>query len=539
MKHYKLKSVFSPFFLFLSAAIISVPPSGFAEAQSGEAPSQAGAQAALPTESITISQDEVRALEVPFEIVGYESSSKSVKILRSKGRRLEIKGVEPGYSDISLNSNSMSKTFKVHVTNSLASLYRDLCKDISDFSEVTAEMSHNAITLRGEISKYSRYLAFMNILDKYRDSYRNYVAYKPGPEMFDSLRRQLVDAGFKVENDIPKKAGTVGMKISAGILTFYGRMLCDNDIEEIKKIVSSQKWLSAGPNPTEVVYNLEVDDTQLDVNVVIVGVTRSQLARMGNSGANGTVLSVDLQSWFRYLAGELPPGLGSDAPQKSGFGGLAYMNTGIQGARQFIGENGGSDFRDGGHVTLTSNSKGVQQAVYENGGTLNVEIHGRDVADLKEINFGLTIKVSGGLVKADKVRLILEVEKSLAPIKQDDDYLQRKTRSKSEIVCNLGQTAVISGQRELTRTKSDSGYAFLRHVPVLSSLFGYEEENVEELQLLILVSPQIAGNGVEMLSKPSAETSGVEGDVSKRIAPDADELRENSNKSRAEKIFTW
>lgn len=523
----------------MSAAIISVPPSGFAEAQSGEAPSQAGAQAALPTESVTISQDEVRALEVPFEIVGCESSSKSVKILRSKGRRLEIKGVEPGYSDISLNSNSMSKTFKVHVTNSLASLYRDLCKDISDFSEVTAEMSHNAITLRGEISKYSRYLAFMNILDKYRDSYRNYVAYKPGPEMFDSLRRQLVDAGFKVENDIPKKAGTVGMKISAGILTFYGRMLCDNDIEEIKKIVSSQKWLSAGPNPTEVVYNLEVDDTQLDVNVVIVGVTRSQLARMGNSGANGTVLSVDLQSWFRYLAGELPPGLGSDVPQKSGFGGLAYMNTGIQGAIQFFGENGVSDFRDGGHVTLTSNSKGVQQAVYENGGTLNVEIHGRDVADLKEINFGLTIKVSGGLVKADKVRLILEVEKSLAPIKQDDDYLQRKTRSKSEIVCNLGQTAVISGQRELTRTKSDSGYAFLRHVPVLSSLFGYEEENVEELQLLILVSPQIAGNGVEMLSKPSAETSGVEGDVSKRIAPDADELRENSNKSRAEKMFTW
>ena len=512
MKYYKLKSAFSPFLLLLSAAIVAVPTSGFAEAQSGEAPSQAGSQAALPTESVTISQDEVRTLEVPFEIIGYESSSKSVKILRSKGRRLEIKGVEPGYADISLNSNSMSKTFKVHVTNSLASLYRDLCKDISDFSEVTAEMSHNAITLRGEISKYSRYLAFMNILDKYRDSYRNYVAYKPGPEMFDSLRRQLVDAGFKVENDIPKKAGTVGMKISSGILTFYGRMLCDNDIEEIKKIVSSQKWLSAGPNPTEVVYNLEVDDTQLDVNVVIVGVTRSQLARMGNSGANGTVLSVDLQSWFRYLAGELPPGLGSDAPQKSGFGGLAYMNTGIQGAIQFFGENGG---------------------------TLNVEIHGRDVADLKEINFGLTIKVSGGLVKADKVRLILEVEKSLAPIKQDDDYLQRKTRSKSEIVCNLGQTAVISGQREITRTKSDSGYAFLRHVPVLSSLFGYEEENVEELQLLILVSPQIAGNAVEMLSKPSAETSGVEGDVSKGIAPDADELRENSNKSRAEKMFTW
>ena len=59
------------------------------------------------------------------------------------------------------------------------------------------------------------------------------------------------------------------------------------------------------------------------------------------------------------------------------------------------------------------------------------------MADLKEINFGLTIKVSGGLVTSDKVRLILEVEKSLAPIKQDDDYLQRKTKSKTEYCTNI------------------------------------------------------------------------------------------------------
>lgn len=129
----------------------------------------------------------------------------------------------------------MSKTFKVHVTNSLASLYRDLCKDISDFSEVTAEMSHNAITLRGEISKYSRYLAFMNILDKYRDSYRNYVAYKPGPEMFDSLRRQLVDAGIQGRERPSRKRPDCRHENFVGHSHFYGRMLCDNDIEEIKK----------------------------------------------------------------------------------------------------------------------------------------------------------------------------------------------------------------------------------------------------------------------------------------------------------------
>lgn len=508
------------------------------DAQPAESAAPTGA-AALPTESLSMAQDEVRTLEVPFEILSAQSSSKSVKILRNRGRRIEVQGVEPGSADLFLFSESLSKTFRILVTNSLASLYRDLCRDISDFSEVSAEMSHNAITLRGEFSKYSRYLAFKNIVDKYGESYRNYVVYKPGAEMFDSLKKQLSDAGFKFADGIPEEAGVLGMKFSPGILTFYGKLLCDADLEAVKKIVASQKWLSAGSNPTEVVYNLEVVDTQLDVNVVVVGVTRSQLERMGNSDANGTVISLDLQGWFRFLAGELPPGLGGDAPQSSGVGGLAYMNTGIRGAIQFFGANGVSDFRDGGHVTLTSNSKGVDQAVFENGGTLNVKIYGEDVAELKEINYGLTIKVSGGLVKSDRVRLILDIEKSLAPIKQDDDYLQRKTKTKSEIICKLGQTAILAGQREFTRTKSDSGYAFLRHVPLLNSIFGYEEESVEELQLLILVSPMLAKSGVEMVSQPSAETSGVEGQVLKSASPDVERLRDDSKKSRQEKIFTW
>ncbi len=522
----------TPFFAALGLSNLAAQSAAKNSAQQESA-------ATLPAESLSISQDEVRSLEVPFEISACQSSSRCVKILKTSGRKIEIQGIEPGTSDVLLSSQSVSKTFKVSVTNPLASIYRDLQRDIADFSEVSVEMSRNAITLRGEISNYSRYVAFKNILDKYRDSCRNYVSYKPGPEMFESLKKQLTDAGFSVESGIPKEAGVLGMKISSGILTFYGKMLCDADVEDVKKIVSSQDWLAVGANPIPVVYNLEVDDTQLDVNVVVVGVTRSQLERMGNSDANGTVISLDLQGWFKTLAGELPPGLGSDAPQSSGLGGLAYMNTGIKGAIQFFGANGVSDFRDGGHVTLTSNSKNVEQAIYENGGTLNVKVYGQDVADLKEINFGLTIKVSGGLIKSDKVRLVLDIEKSLAPIKQDEDYLQRKTKSKSEIVCHLNQTAILAGQREITHTKSDSGYAFLRHVPLLGSVFGYEEDNVEELQLLILVSPQLAKNGVEMASKPSAETSAVESETSKSIEAASKTLRDNSNKSRGEKIFTW
>ena len=62
---------------------------------------------------------------------------------------------------------------------------------------------------------------------------------------------------------------------------------------------------------------------------------------------------------------------------------------------------------------------------------------------------------------------------------------------------------------------------------------------MEELQLLILVSPQIAKNGVKMTSKPSAETAGVEDEISKSTNGKSEELRTNANKSTGEKMFTW
>ena len=76
-------------------------------------------------------------------------------------------------------------------------------------------------------------------------------------------------------------------------------------------------------------------------------------------------------------------------------------------------------------------------------------------------------------------------------------------------------------------------------MPILDSLFGYDEENVEELQLLILVSPQISKSGVEMASKPSSETANVEDEVSNSLEAQSSKLRENSKKSKGEKMFTW
>ena len=292
-------------------------------------------------------------------------------------------------------------------------------------------------------------------------------------------------------------------------------MLCENDIATVKRILASQVWLSPewNGNSMRAVTDLTVADTQLDVGIVFVGVTRTQLERLGNSSADGTVLSWNLIAWFRALAGGAPDSL---AGTSGGQGLYSYLNTDLKGSLVFFGNNGIADFRDGGHVTLTSNSKNF--AVYENGGTLNVKVYSQDTAELKPINFGLKLKVRGGLIRSNEVRLEFDLEKSLAPIKQDEDYFQRSTKTTAEIVCPLNKTAVIAGQRELTYSGSGpEGYAFLRHIPVISWFAASEENQGEELQLLILACPRIANRKVQMTSVPSDETALVEKTVSRSV----------------------
>ena len=144
-----------------------------------------------------------------------------------------------------------------------------------------------------------------------------------------------------------------------------------NDIATVKRILASQVWLSPewNGNSMRAVTDLTVADTQLDVGIVFVGVTRTQLERLGNSSADGTVLSWNLIAWFRALAGGAPDSL---AGTSGGQGLYSYLNTDLKGSLVFS-EQRHCRFPGRGHVTLTSNSKNF--AVYENGGTLNVKVY--------------------------------------------------------------------------------------------------------------------------------------------------------------------
>ena len=498
----------------------------------------AGQPVSLPPERVSISTGETRRFEVPFVIERYRSSTLHARVAQVEGRAFEMEGVSAGNAVVTVWSQGINKEFQVTVSSSLMPIYRELSRELGDLPEVSVELSDETLTLRGEITRTVRWDYFRRVVKRYEDRCRNYVTFHPGPELFEELEKQLAAAGYPITDKIsPQKPGQLKLQVSNGVLTVSGYLLCEDDIAAVKRILASLKWLSPEWNDgaMRVETDLRMADTQLDVGVVFVGVTRTQLERLGNSSADGTVLSWNLIAWFRALAGAAPDEL---AGASGGKGLYSYLNTDLKGSLIFFGNNGISDFRDAGHVTLTNNSKNF--ATYENGGTLNVKVYGQDTAELKPIEFGLKLKMRGGLVRADEARLELELEKSLAPIKQDEDYFQRSTKATTEILCPLNQTAVIAGQKDLTYSSSGpGGYAFLRHIPVINWFTSSSEEQQEEMLLLILVSPRIAGSPVALTSLPSDDTREVEESISRVVEEKSEKAREQESRGWFEKMFTW
>ena len=219
-------------------------------------------------------------------------------------------------------------------------------------------------------------------------------------------------------------------------------------------------------------------------------------------------------------------------------GGSATLESNLKGSLLFFGSNGISDFRDAGHITLTSNSS--TNTEFENGGTRSIKVTSRDTADLKTIEFGLKYKAKASLLDDNTVQLELELERSLPPVRDGDDYVQRKTKTKTSFICPLGKTAIIAGQKELTFTHNGPrGYAFIRHIPVLNWFFSFKDDFGEEMQILILVSPELMHQDVKLDAHPSQENRQLEKEVSTRVGEQEKEVREREQHNWFRRMFNW
>ena len=500
---------------------------------------KADMQPGMVAEPLSITSGEKRLVNLPFPIESCKSNSATVKIESVTGSTFEFAGITPGKAIITVVAGGIEKQFNVTVFNSTLQTYQELGRLLEEIPEVTLEMRDDGLTLMGVIANPMHWSYFRRIIKNFNGRCNNYVTFQPDANLIGGLKKQLEDAGFPVvEKSGIMHPGKLSFQLRGSILTIYGSLYSDLQIKRVQKILASQEWLNPdwNGNNFRVETELNVAPTQIDLGVVFVGVTRTQLERLGNSSANGVVASWDVIGWFKALYGGSPDAFTNHGDQH--VGGSALLQSNLKGSLVFFGDHGISDFRDAGHITLTNNSS--EDATFENGGTRSVMVYGKETADMKEINFGLKYKARGVLLEDNMVKLTLEFERSLEPVKVDNDYVQRKSKTRTELLCPLGKTAVIAGQKEITFTKNGpTGYAFLRHVPILNWFFSFEEDSGEQIQLLILVCPELMHQNTKMETRPSAETATLEKDVFEKVNSENQKVLKKEKSSWFRRMFTW
>ena len=489
-------------------------------------------------EQVSITVGEKRVLSVPFSIDSCKSDSSNIKIERVSGSTFEISGSSPGQAVIIVHAGGLEKEYHVTVYNSTLQTYQELSRLLEELPEITLQMYNGGLVLRGIVTQPIHWDYFRRIMQSYNGRCDNYVSFIPDAKLVSDLKKQLADAGFPVEDKSgPEYPGKLTMNLTGTVLTVRGYLYSEQGVQTVQSILSAQRWLNPDWNANNVTLqtDLKIAPAQIDLGVVFVGVKRTQLERFGNAQADGTVLTWDVVNWFKALYGGTMDVIDSHGSQHAGTS--VTLKTNLKGSLVFFGQNGVSDFRDAGHITLTSNGG---ESSFENGGTRQVKVYGENSADMKEIEFGLKYKAQAFLQEDNTVKLDIDLERSLPPVRDDDDYVQSKSKTKTSLICPLGQTAIIAGQKELTFTQSGpSGYAFLRHIPIINWFASSSEDKGEENQILILVSPELMHQDTQMSSRPSEENATLEQEVSERVNEEYQEVQENERKSWFQRMFTW
>lgn len=142
-------------------------------------------------------------------------------------------------------------------------------------------------------------------------------------------------------------------------------------------------------------------------------------------------------------------------------------------------------------------------AEFQSGGELVFQVNGIENGDIKPYPFGIQLTVTPTLLKSrsdsGEEQILLEVEASRTSIlglifaennPLGDDVSFDKTRVKSTAVLGLDQTLILSGLYQRESRNRDSGFPWLRKVPVLEWFFANETEVDDVQSTVILITPR-------------------------------------------------
>jgi Flp pilus assembly secretin CpaC len=490
---------------------------------------------AADAQPVSVSVGKMELINLPFPIQGFRVADQTVVKVETLGpQQLRVMGLRAGTTDLQVTGDgSVSALFAISVQENINAVLSAVKRDLDNVPEVDVTINLGRIILKGEVSSIEHWKYLQKVVDLYKDSVANLVTFQPTPEVMLSLKAAFEKSGLKVvDTDTPggKTApGSVSLKFSGNNIFISGQVYSQKDKDRIIQIVEAQNWLtipkrqevkegasasaSAADDPrVKALLDLEVIPTMLEMDVVFVGVTDVEDKQIGVNLAKAGLIVLDSTS--AGFQGNLDN-------KSSGWAGSYTINSGLQGALKFFAGSGPGRFQTAGHMTFKNDSP--EWRTYHSGGTLKVKVATRDATSLEDVDYGLIMKIKGGLLDAATAAVDVNLELSY-PVPVGTDYDLKRNRIETTLNCPIGKTMVLAGMKSLVEQTSNEGVPFLRSVPAISWFFSEKNNRKEDSKVLILLSPQIAG-------APTADAA----PVSTQTAPALEESSKTNEQREREK----
>jgi len=479
---------------------------------------------AQEAEKVSLGIGVLKVVDLPFAMQNYRLSSPDIiKLETFSEKQLRIIGQKQGTCELEVIGAGMTKRFSVTVVDSVRQVYDKLRVDLDTLPELDISINQDYIAIKGEISSIKNWEHLQKVLPMYTGVCKSYATFRPAPEMILNMKKLLEQSGYVVsETPIPTEPGQVGFQFAQNVITVSGSVYHPTDLATIKTLFSTQNWIStegtAGDGKVRLIMNLKVDPTMIDVGTVYVGITKSEGETLGSK--NNSFFGFNPSAFYDIVRGS---GNGS-----------AVMSVGLNSMIKFMADSGITRFKTAGHLTFISNNESKKEATFHNGGTMYIRVSGQNTGDLKEVQYGLQMTVSGGLTGGNKVKLDIAIERSDPPVLNTaGDYGQRKSAISTSVICDMNKTVVLGGLKELVEGTSKSGLPILRNTPILQWFVSEDGNSLSDMQLLILISPRVQTNETQIKIPPSALTANT---LEKAEKTNAQTIKEGK---RYHGFWTW
>ena len=439
--------------------------------------------------------------------------------------QIRVTGLAVGKSDLHLTAGTVSKLYTVTVNDNVRDVFNALRRDLDSVPEVEISINGNRVVLKGEVSNIDGWETLRRVLPAYGSSVTDLTVFRPAPEIVLSLKKLFEKAGFKVAQDVTDLSpGTLSLQSEKNTLILTGTVYCQDDLDTIRQLISTQNWLSTDgkdpSKPVRFISKVVTKPTLLDVGAVFVGVKQSETSAIGaNLLKNGIKIGqgFNFSTIFEGRTNQ-SYNLGADAG--------TILNL--------MAESGCKRFHRSGHLSFMSNENNEFKVLHE-GGTLKVRVYGGSggTGTLNDVPYGFIMRVRGGLIGSDRVKLDIQIEVSTPALQENNDYDLKQTKISTTVVARLGETVALGGMKDMVEESSGpSGIPYLRKIPVLNWVCAEKSDSFNDSQVLLLIYPQVAGRTPPLKMPPSAETADTLGESGKSN-------RERSREAEEKKKSFW